>query len=161
MSVVALVPVEGLRGRKSGAASLNLVLDELMASGAVDCALVVIGSLRRAVDDQLAGRPDTRVVLLHDGSNVSAEVVRRVVADVLKTGRPVVPVLPCSDTVKRVDDDAVVLATPDRALLRVTRPPFGFPADLFRARPDVDPDDPALLAGALVLDLSTVAGAST
>lgn len=74
--------------------------------------------------------PDVDVVLVHDPLRAFTppELVDSVVAAVLASVRPVVPVLPCSDTVKRVDDDDAVLDTPDRAGLRVAQTPVGYPA---------------------------------
>ncbi|HEX5116462.1 MAG TPA: 2-C-methyl-D-erythritol 4-phosphate cytidylyltransferase [Pseudonocardiaceae bacterium] len=76
--------------------------------------------------------PGVRVVLVHDPvcGELSSVVASRVVREVVATGRPVVPVLPCSDTVKRLDDSAVVMDTPDRGELRVVVSPVGYPAEL-------------------------------
>lgn len=76
--------------------------------------------------------PGVLVVLVHDPlrGDFSVDVASRVVREVLATGRPVVPVLPCSDTVKRIDASAVVVDTPDRNELRVVCTPIGYPAGL-------------------------------
>jgi 2-C-methyl-D-erythritol 4-phosphate cytidylyltransferase len=158
MSVVALVPGEWC-GRSGGnGAAYSSTVDHLMASGVVQRARVVVGSLTRAVADELAGQPDTQVVLLHDGSVVPDALLARVVAQVLERGLPVVPVLPCSDTVKQVDADDVVLSTPDRAMLRVLGRPIGFPASFLRDRPDVDLADSSLLTGAVTISVSMTDG---
>lgn len=70
------------------------------------------------------------VVLVHDPlrAHTPVDMLARVVRAVLATGRPVVPVLPCSDTVKRLDESAVVIDTPDRNGLRVRQSPLGYPA---------------------------------
>jgi 2-C-methyl-D-erythritol 4-phosphate cytidylyltransferase len=96
-----------------------------------------------------------RVVLVYDPSrtSVSDATVRRVIDEVRTRGVPVVPVLPCSDTVKRLDVAGFVVDTPDRAGLRVIQSPIGYPADHLRSgqsHPDtvpvgahVVPGDPA------------------
>lgn len=78
--------------------------------------------------------PDTEVLLAHDVLHgfAGVDLVRRVVAEVWATGEVVVPVLPCTDTVKQLDPDGVVIGTPDRALLRVAQTPEGYPAALVR-----------------------------
>lgn len=118
--VVALVPVTG---RPGSAARLP---------AAVSRVLVVPADVAdRAVD--VVADPDVAVVLFHDPATGSVAAVEPVVEHVLATGRPVVPVLPCSDTVKRLDDADVVIDTPDRDELRVLRSPLGYPADLVRS----------------------------
>jgi 2-C-methyl-D-erythritol 4-phosphate cytidylyltransferase len=53
------------------------------------------------------------------------------VVDALRAGHAaVVPVLPLSDTIKTVDDNGVVLGTPERAGLRAVQTPQGFATDL-------------------------------
>lgn len=76
-----------------------------------------------------------RVVLVYDPSrtSVSDTTVRRIIDEVVRRGVPVVPVLPCSDTVKRLDADGFVVDTPDRAGLRVVQSPVGYPADAVRS----------------------------
>lgn len=78
--------------------------------------------------------PDTEVLLVHDVLHgfAGVDLVRRVVAQVRATDEVVVPVLPCTDTVKQLDPDGVVIGTPDRALLRVAQTPEGYPAALVR-----------------------------
>jgi 2-C-methyl-D-erythritol 4-phosphate cytidylyltransferase len=78
---------------------------------------------------------DVRVVLVHDLSHAFApvELIRQVVATVLTDDMSVVPVLPCSDTVKRLDADGFVIDTPDRGGLRVIQAPLGYPAEVIRS----------------------------
>lgn len=86
-------------------------------------------------------RPE--IVVLHDAARPLAPsaLVSAVVAAV-RSGHPAaVPVLPMTDTVKRVDGAGLVAATPDRATLRVVQtpmalrspPPPGPPAGVLRA----------------------------
>jgi 2-C-methyl-D-erythritol 4-phosphate cytidylyltransferase len=157
MNVVALVPVAG-RGdvvaqvltRVAGVPLLVHALRALLESDRVtsvvvvrdgsevdgalaefglrDSVAVMPGALSDVWTSVSAGRPD--VVLVHDPLRAftPTDLVDRVVTAVLDLAGPVVPVLPCSDTVKRVDDHDSVLDTPDRAGLRVTQTPLGYPA---------------------------------
>lgn len=87
--------------------------------------------LNRLVSEEY---PDTEVLLAHDVLHgfAGVDLVRRVVSEVRATDEVVVPVLPCTDTVKQLDPDGVVIGTPDRALLRVAQTPEGYPAALVR-----------------------------
>jgi 2-C-methyl-D-erythritol 4-phosphate cytidylyltransferase len=71
-------------------------------------------------------------VLVHDAARALTPpglIVR--VVDALRAGNSaVVPALPVSDTIKAVDANGVVLATPERAGLRAVQTPQGFATDL-------------------------------
>jgi 2-C-methyl-D-erythritol 4-phosphate cytidylyltransferase len=73
-------------------------------------------------------RRDDGIVLVHDAARAlaPAELVSRLVHEV-RSGHPaVVPGLPVTDTIKQVDADGVVVATPDRAALRAVQTPQAF-----------------------------------
>jgi hypothetical protein len=121
--VVALVPVSGRAGQD---ALVEAALQRL--TPAVDQVFVLPESalVERAVST--ASEPGVRVVLVHDPlrAYTPTDVVNRVVHEVLATGRPVVPVLPCSDTVKRLDDADVVIeracgSPSPRSVIRLSR----------------------------------------
>ncbi|KAA2262358.1 2-C-methyl-D-erythritol 4-phosphate cytidylyltransferase [Solihabitans fulvus] len=120
-------------------------------------------SVRLALEFALRTFPDTRVVLVHDAARAFTppEVVRAVVDAVLGGSPAVIPVLPVADTIKQVDADGVVIATPDRSALRVVQTPQGFDADVLR-RAHVTCDGPATDDAGLVerlgVPVSTVAG---
>ena len=87
-----------------------------------------VGRALAAVAD--AEEPD--FVLVHDAARALTppDLVVRVV-EALRSGHSaVVPVLPLSDTIKAVDANGAVLATPDRAGLRAVQTPQGFATDL-------------------------------
>jgi 2-C-methyl-D-erythritol 4-phosphate cytidylyltransferase len=71
--------------------------------------------------------PDVGSVLVHDAARclVPPELVRRVSA-ALSSYAAVVPGLSPADTVKQVDAAGAVVATPDRATLRLVQTPQGF-----------------------------------
>ena len=99
-------------------------------------------SVRRA----LAALPsDVDVVLVHDAARplVPVELVDAVAAGVRAGADAVVPALPVSDTVKRVDARERVLETVPRAPLRAVQTPQGFRrAVLEAAHAAVVPGDP-------------------
>lgn len=71
---------------------------------------------------------DVDVVLVHDAARplVPAELVDAVAQAVRAGADAVVPVLPLTDTVKRVDEHGDVLVTLDRSMLRAVQTPQGF-----------------------------------
>ncbi|MEU4801070.1 2-C-methyl-D-erythritol 4-phosphate cytidylyltransferase [Actinosynnema sp. NPDC023587] len=87
-------------------------------------------SVRLALAYALRELPGTTIVLVHDAARAfTPPHVVRAVVDAVAAGRPaVIPVLPVADTVKEVDAAGVVVATPDRAALRVVQTPQGFDA---------------------------------
>lgn len=93
------------------------------------------------------------VVIVHDAARALTplEVFDRVTDAVRTTGGGVIPVVPVTDTVKRVQGDAVV-ATVDRSELVAVQTPQGFPrADLvaaYAAATAEHSDDAALFAAA-------------
>jgi 2-C-methyl-D-erythritol 4-phosphate cytidylyltransferase len=76
--------------------------------------------------------PEVDVVLVHDAARpfVPPELVDRVAAAVLAGAPAVVPGLPVTDTIKRVDAADRVLETPARASLRAIQTPQGFRRDV-------------------------------
>ncbi|HZA11941.1 2-C-methyl-D-erythritol 4-phosphate cytidylyltransferase [Mycobacterium sp.] len=97
-------------------------------------ATVVAGGADRSRSVRLAlgAVGGAEYVLVHDAARAlaPAAVIVRVV-EALRAGQPaVIPVLPLADTVKAVDANGVVIATPERAGLRAVQTPQGFRADL-------------------------------
>lgn len=76
--------------------------------------------------------PRSDVILIHDAARpfASLELIERVAWAAL--GGPVVPVLPVTDTIKRVSDDGVVEGTEIRGELRRIQTPQGFPCAMIR-----------------------------
>ncbi len=71
------------------------------------------------------GAPD--IVLIHDAARpfVSAELIDRLL-DGLGMHEGVIPALPVVDTIKRVDDDGIIVETIPRATLRAAQTPQTF-----------------------------------
>lgn len=150
--VVAVAPDQRDRAR---AALVGL-------DGAVD---LVDGGAERtdSVRSALAGAPDADVVLVHDAARcLTPPGVVSAVIDAVVGGCPaVVPVLPVADTVKQVDGAGRVVATPDRAALRVVQTPQGFDAAVLRrayAEPGLPATDDAGLVERLGVPVATVPG---
>ncbi len=75
--------------------------------------------------------PAAQVVLVHDAARAltPTALFERVVAEVDSRGHGVVPGLPVSDTVKRVDAHSDIVETVDRSALSAVQTPQGFPKD--------------------------------
>lgn len=73
-------------------------------------------------------RPDDGIVLVHDAARVLAPPeLFTAVADGIRAGHAaVVPGMPVVDTIKEIDEDGYVVATPERSLLRAVQTPQGF-----------------------------------
>lgn len=89
--------------------------------------------------------PRSDVILIHDAARpfASLELVERVAWAAM--GGPVVPVLPVTDTIKRVSDDGVVEETESRGELRRIQTPQGFPGAMIR-RLHIDAEEEGLAA---------------
>lgn len=79
--------------------------------------------------------PSAEVICVHDAARPFAtpELYRAVVDAVVAGADGAVPGVPVGDTVKIVDADGVVVATPDRASLVAVQTPQAFRADRLRA----------------------------
>jgi 2-C-methyl-D-erythritol 4-phosphate cytidylyltransferase len=102
-------------------------------------------------------------VLVHDAARafVPAEVVERVVAAVRGGAAAVVPVVPVTDTIKRVSDAGEVVDTPDRSTLVAVQTPQGFDPGVLRrahAAGAVGATDDAMLCERLGVTVVTVEG---
>jgi 2-C-methyl-D-erythritol 4-phosphate cytidylyltransferase len=120
--VVVAVPAD-----RTDRAKLILGREATIVAGGTNRADSVSRALAAVAD---AEEPD--FVLVHDAARALTppDLVVRVV-EALRSGHSaVVPVLPLSDTVKAVDANGAVLATPDRAGLRAVQTPQGFATEL-------------------------------
>ena len=138
----------------------SILLAEEVGAGKVSA--VVTGGATRAgsVRAALAEVPeDVDVVLVHDAARplVSDALIERVLAPISEGWDGVVPVLPVSDTVKRVRDGQV-LETLARDGLVVAQTPQAFLAPALRAAVDGDATDCAALVEARGGRLKAVEG---
>src|SRR6266536_3394264 len=179
----ALVPVGGeplLVHAVRGLRSVGRIDRVVVAAPLSHLDLMVAALTRSAVEAQVvpggssrtesvrlalhAAGPDATVVLVHDAARAftPVEVIAGVVERVLSGASAVVPVLPVADTVKRVDAAGLVVATPDRANLRIVQTPQGFPAEVLRrayaAFPEDSTTDDAGLVERLGIPVTTIPG---
>jgi 2-C-methyl-D-erythritol 4-phosphate cytidylyltransferase len=75
------------------------------------------------------------IVCVHDAARplASAELFTRVVAAIRAGADGAIPGVAVTDTIKVVDDDGVVIDTPDRSTLVAVQTPQAFRADVLRA----------------------------
>jgi 2-C-methyl-D-erythritol 4-phosphate cytidylyltransferase len=149
--VVVAVPPD-----RTDEAKLILGGDVVAVAGGVDRT----ESVRRAL--AAVGEPD--FVLVHDAARALTppSLIARVVAALRSGHVAVVPALPLTDTVKAVDANGVVIATPERAGLRAVQTPQGFATELLlrayqRAEPGGFTDD-ASMVESLGAQVHVVAG---
>ena len=97
---------------------------------------VVTGGASRAesVRAGVGEVPDALVIIVHDAARplLGEDVIERVLAPLSEGWDGAVPGLPLADTVKRVEDDAVV-ETVDRSSLVAVQTPQAFAAPVLRA----------------------------
>jgi 2-C-methyl-D-erythritol 4-phosphate cytidylyltransferase/2-C-methyl-D-erythritol 2,4-cyclodiphosphate synthase len=88
-------------------------------------------SVRKGLEAQADARPD--IVLIHDGARPfpSRELTRRAIAAAEAHGAAI-PATPVTDTIKQIDVDGRVIASPDRAGLRAVQTPQAFRFELIR-----------------------------
>lgn len=117
---------------------LSVLESELRTCGR-DRELVIVDGGKRRQDSVLAGLraaarwdgwhvPEVdRLVLIHDGARplVEKELIRQVLAAAARTGAATAGV-PVKDTIKKVDEDGMILATPDRRQLWAVQTPQVF-----------------------------------
>jgi len=104
-------------------------------------------------------------ILVHDAARafVPVEVIERVVAAVRGGAKAVVPVVPVTDTIKRVAPTGEVLDTPDRSTLVAVQTPQGFDPEVLRrahATDVVGATDDAMLCERLGVTVMTVEGSA-
>jgi 2-C-methyl-D-erythritol 4-phosphate cytidylyltransferase len=119
-------------------------------------------SVRAALAAALLIVPDAEYVLVHDAARPDTPVAvsERVLGALRAGAQAVIPVLPVVDTIKSVDADGRVVATPDRAALRIVQTPQGFTTAVLVAahRGEADATDDAGLVEALGIAVHTVPG---
>ena len=153
--VWTIVVAAGTGARFGGPKQFEQLGDRLVVDWAVDSAtratdgVVVVVPAERADGDLVAGGatrsesvrrgldivPDeATVVCVHDAARpfATAALFRRVVQAVAGGADGAIPGVPVVDTVKQVDADGNVVATPDRADLVAVQTPQAFRADVLR-----------------------------
>ena len=147
---------------------VDVVAEALRSVSTVALAIVEGGGTRQeSVAAALGAVPDgPTIVLVHDAARAFAppELVERVAAAVRAGHDAVIPVLPVVDTIKQVDADGYVTATPPRAGLRAVQTPQGFLRSVLErahATADGDATDDAALVERLGARVFCVPGAES
>jgi 2-C-methyl-D-erythritol 4-phosphate cytidylyltransferase len=152
-------------GREGEVRSLLAAITPTAGVGAAVVTRVVTGgdTRRASVAVGLAALArEVDVVLVHDAARplVPASMVTRVVDAVLAGAPAVVPVLPVTDTIKRVDGD-IVVETVDRNSLRAVQTPQGFlrqALERAHAQTTTDATDDATMVEEIGLPVHVVEG---
>jgi 2-C-methyl-D-erythritol 4-phosphate cytidylyltransferase/2-C-methyl-D-erythritol 2,4-cyclodiphosphate synthase len=121
------------------------------------------GSVLAGLEALVPHKPD--IVLIHDAARpfVSPEVISRAIVAANKTGAAI-PVVPVTDTIKQVTDSGDIIATPERAALRIAQTPQTFKFDVIldahrrAARERSDFTDDAAIAEWAGLTVTTFEG---
>lgn len=112
------------------ARALTLVEQVLPAASPWEVTVTVGGRERHeSVRFGLDALPDSiETVLVHDAARpfASVDLFERVLTEVHRTGDSVVPAIPVTDTLKRIDAEGIVHETVDRAPLAAVQTPQGF-----------------------------------
>ena len=122
-------------------------IDLTVIAGGETRQLSVAAALRQLGDQ-------CEVVLVHDAARplTPTVVFDAIASEVLETGVAVIPGLPVADTIKRIDDDGVVIETINRTELAAVQTPQGFPREQLEsahaAAGGEYTDDAALVAAA-------------
>ncbi|WP_167132284.1 2-C-methyl-D-erythritol 4-phosphate cytidylyltransferase [Paramicrobacterium chengjingii] len=162
MHTAAQVIVVAPRGRAEDAVAIGRA-----AAGAASGYLTVVDGADTRQGSVAAGlatvAPNIDTVLVHDAARALTppKQLDAVAHAVWSTGIGVIPVLPVTDTIKRVDADESVLSTIDRSDLRAVQTPQGFPRELldaaYAAAAESLTDDAALVT-AVGGDVTAIAG---
>lgn len=150
------------------AEALALLETQTQRTGAAWSTNVALGGAQRhfSVMNGLAQMPEwVDIVLVHDVARplAPAKLFEDVARAVRQRQRAVVPVLPIVDTVKRVDDEGVILETVDRTNLVSSQTPQGFlMAELQSAYEQVrhEMTDDAAVAQAAGFVVTTIPGSA-
>lgn len=125
------------RSRRIAASVCDGVVVVVPPADAVRERAVAGGDTRsESVRAGLAAVPgDAGVICVHDAARplATADLYRRVIAAVAAGADGAVPGVPVVDTIKVIDGDGVVVATPARASLVAVQTPQAFRADALRA----------------------------
>ena len=91
-------------------------------------------SRQESVERGMAGLPDkAQHVLIHDGARclASPDLFNRC-SDAVRGGKAVIAATPVTDTIKRVNESGLIIATPNRAELWAAQTPQAFSVDELR-----------------------------
>ena len=130
-----------------------------------DSARIVVGGATRSSSIQAALREissEIDFILVHDAARplASSALAQRIIDELVKGKKAVIPVLPVVDTVKKIDAKGYVAETPDRQALRAVQTPQGFAASVLREahKSAGDATDDAGLVEKMGIPIKTIDG---
>jgi len=105
---------------------------------------------------------DATIICVHDAARpfASAHLYREVIMQIHAGAEGAIPALPVTDTIKQVNSQNIVVATPDRSSLVAVQTPQAFRASVLRAAHASSPEgtDDATLVEAMGKQVVVVAG---
>ena len=172
----ALIQIQGITLLERAFTSLSKVVDEIIITAPAgyeeqfkalvgQSATVITGGVLRSDSIRVALKalsPSVESVLIHDAARAlaSSALATRVLSDVQSGQSAVIPVLKVIDTIKEIDRDGFVRATPDRSSLVAAQTPQGFNRQVLERAHSASDDatDDAALVEAIGVKVKTIEG---
>jgi 2-C-methyl-D-erythritol 4-phosphate cytidylyltransferase/2-C-methyl-D-erythritol 2,4-cyclodiphosphate synthase len=172
----ALIQIQGITLLERAFISLSKVVDEIVITAPAgyeeqfkaivgQSAEVITGGVLRSDSIRVALKalsPSVESVLIHDAARAlaSSALAVRVLSDVQSGQSAVIPVLKVIDTIKEIDRDGFVRATPDRSSLVAAQTPQGFNRQVLERAHSASDDatDDAALVEAIGVKVKTIEG---
>ena len=172
----ALIQIQGITLLERAFISLSKVVDEIVITAPAgyeeqfkaivgQSAAVVTGGVLRSDSIRVALKalsPSVESVLIHDAARaLASSALAAKVLDELRSGQSaVIPVLKVIDTIKEIDRDGFVRATPDRSSLVAAQTPQGFNRQVLERAHSASDDatDDAALVEAIGVKVKTIEG---
>ena len=172
----ALIQIQGITLLERAFTSLSKVVDEIVITAPAgyeeqfkaivgQSAEVVTGGVLRSDSIRVALKalsPSVDSVLIHDAARaLASSALAAKVLDELRSGQSaVIPVLKVIDTIKEIDRDGFVRATPDRSSLVAAQTPQGFNRQVLERAHSASDDatDDAALVEAIGVKVKTIEG---
>ena len=172
----ALIQIQGITLLERAFTSLSKVVDEIIITAPAgyeeqfkaivgQSAEVITGGVLRSDSIRVALKalsPSVESVLIHDAARAlaSSALAARVLGDVQSGHSAVIPVLKVIDTIKEIDRDGFVRATPDRSSLVAAQTPQGFNRQVLERAHSASDDatDDAALVEAIGVKVKTIEG---
>ena len=172
----ALIQIQGITLLERAFISLSKVVDEIVITAPAgyeeqfkaivgQSAEVITGGVLRSDSIRVALKalsPSVESVLIHDAARaLASSALAARVLDELQSGQSaVIPVLKVIDTIKEIDRDGFVRATPDRSSLVAAQTPQGFNRQVLERAHSASDDatDDAALVEAIGVKVKTIEG---
>ena len=172
----ALIQIQGITLLERAFISLSKVVDEIIIAAPEgyeeqfkaivgQSAEVVTGGVLRSDSIRVALKalsPSVENVLIHDAARAlaSSALAARVLGELQSGQSAVIPVLKVIDTIKEIDRDGFVRATPDRSSLVAAQTPQGFNRQVLERAHSASDDatDDAALVEAIGVKVKTIEG---